>query len=162
MAWVERDLRDHSGPTPLPQAGLPSTRSGCPGLHPTWSWTSPWMSILLALLNFVVRPCQTLSEDLGIVCAIDTPYPYVNTFTTVQKVQDSPLLETCWPFVLIHIPKDPVLPYSLCHLARREDTSPLGPFPTWSHAGPAVLGIWRCCWGSFRSAGTQLNSFQLW
>ena len=40
MAWVERDLKHHEAPTPLPQAGpLTSpfnTRPGCPGPHPTW------------------------------------------------------------------------------------------------------------------------------
>ena len=40
MAWVGRDLKDHEAPTPLPQAGPPTsisnTRPGCPGHHPIW------------------------------------------------------------------------------------------------------------------------------
>jgi len=43
MAWVGTDPKDHQVPTPLPQVQLPVSRSGaipgCPGLHPTWSWT---------------------------------------------------------------------------------------------------------------------------
>jgi len=35
MAWVGRDLKDHVAPTPMPQAGPPTstsnTRPGCPG-----------------------------------------------------------------------------------------------------------------------------------
>jgi len=30
MAWVENDLKDHLVSTPLPWAGLPTTRPGCP------------------------------------------------------------------------------------------------------------------------------------
>jgi len=43
MAWDGRDPNDHQAPTPMPQAGPPTstygTRPGCPGLYPTWSWT---------------------------------------------------------------------------------------------------------------------------
>jgi len=38
MAWVENDLKDHLVSTPLPQAGSPTTRPGCPELHPAWPW----------------------------------------------------------------------------------------------------------------------------
>ena len=45
IIWIGRDLKDHQVPTPLPQAGLlitrSSTRSDCPGPHPTWPWTLP-------------------------------------------------------------------------------------------------------------------------
>jgi len=30
MAWVEKDLKGHLVSTPLPQAGSPTTRPGCP------------------------------------------------------------------------------------------------------------------------------------
>jgi len=47
MPWVGRDLKDHQFPNPLPQAGLPTTRSStrlvCPGPHPTQPWTPPRM-----------------------------------------------------------------------------------------------------------------------
>ena len=36
MAWVERDLKDHPGATPLPRAGSPSPRPGCPEPHAAW------------------------------------------------------------------------------------------------------------------------------
>ena len=36
MAWVEKDHNDHLDPTPLPQAGLPTTKPGCPQPHPAW------------------------------------------------------------------------------------------------------------------------------
>jgi len=39
MVWVGRALKDHQVPTPLPEPGLPTSRSGtrpgCPGPHPT-------------------------------------------------------------------------------------------------------------------------------
>jgi len=35
MAWVEKDLKDHLVSTPLPQAGSPTTRPGCPEPHPS-------------------------------------------------------------------------------------------------------------------------------
>ena len=40
MVWVGRDLIDHLVPTPLPRAGTPSTRPGCPKPHSTWPWGS--------------------------------------------------------------------------------------------------------------------------
>ena len=47
MAWVGRNLEEHQAPTPLLQAGPPTslsnTRSGCPGPHPTLPWTPPGM-----------------------------------------------------------------------------------------------------------------------
>jgi len=47
MASIGRDPKDHQVPVSLPQAGLPTStsgsRPGCPGLHPTWSWTPPAM-----------------------------------------------------------------------------------------------------------------------
>jgi len=33
--------KDHLVPTPLPWAGIPSTRTGCSKPCPTWSWTLP-------------------------------------------------------------------------------------------------------------------------
>jgi len=33
MAWVGRGLKV---PNPLLQVGLPATKAGCPGPHPTW------------------------------------------------------------------------------------------------------------------------------
>lgn len=36
--WVEKDLKDHLIPAPLPWAGIPSTRPGCSGSHPAWPW----------------------------------------------------------------------------------------------------------------------------
>lgn len=36
--WVGKDLKDLLVPTPLLQAGISPTRSGCPWLHPTWPW----------------------------------------------------------------------------------------------------------------------------
>ena len=41
MVWVRRDLIDYLVPTPLPWAGIPSTRSSCSNPHPTWPWTLP-------------------------------------------------------------------------------------------------------------------------
>lgn len=35
IVWIGRDLQDHSVPTPH-HGKTPPTRSGCPGLHPTW------------------------------------------------------------------------------------------------------------------------------
>jgi len=37
MAWVEKDHSDHLVSTPLPRAGLPTTRPGCPEPHPSSS-----------------------------------------------------------------------------------------------------------------------------
>ena len=34
--WVEKDHNHHLGSTPLPWAGLPTTRLGCPEPHPAW------------------------------------------------------------------------------------------------------------------------------
>jgi len=34
MAWVEKVLEDHLVSSPLPWAGRPTTRLGCPELHP--------------------------------------------------------------------------------------------------------------------------------
>jgi len=36
MAWVEKDLKDHLVSTPLPCAGLSTTRPSCPEPHPAW------------------------------------------------------------------------------------------------------------------------------
>ena len=36
MAWVEKDYNDHLVSTPVPQAEVPPTRSGCPELHAAW------------------------------------------------------------------------------------------------------------------------------
>jgi len=36
VAWVEKDLKVHLVSTPLPWAGLPTTRSGCLEPHPVW------------------------------------------------------------------------------------------------------------------------------
>ena len=36
MAYVEGDLKDHLVSNPLTWEWLPTTRSGCPGCHPTW------------------------------------------------------------------------------------------------------------------------------
>jgi len=36
MAWVEKDFNDHLVSTPLPWAGVPTTRPGCPEPHPAW------------------------------------------------------------------------------------------------------------------------------
>jgi len=33
MAWVEKDLKDYLVSTPLPWAGSPTTRPGCPEPH---------------------------------------------------------------------------------------------------------------------------------
>lgn len=45
MTWVGRDHGDHSIPTSLPWAGLPTatsgTTSGCPEPCPTWPWAPP-------------------------------------------------------------------------------------------------------------------------
>ena len=47
MASVGRDLKDHQAPTPLLQAGPPTsifnTRPGCPGPHPTWPTYAYWL-----------------------------------------------------------------------------------------------------------------------
>lgn len=43
MAWVAKDLKDHPLSMPLPGAGMPPTKSGCPQLHPTWSSALPGM-----------------------------------------------------------------------------------------------------------------------
>jgi len=54
MAWVGRDLMNHESPTPLPQAGPPTstcnTRPGCPGPHPPWPWTPPGMGTYRPIL----------------------------------------------------------------------------------------------------------------
>ena len=42
MAWVEKDLKDHLVSIPLPRAGLPATRPGCPEPHLAWMDTSYW------------------------------------------------------------------------------------------------------------------------
>lgn len=39
MVWVDRDLRDHLVPIPLPLPGTPCIRSGCSEPHPSWPWT---------------------------------------------------------------------------------------------------------------------------
>lgn len=39
VVWVERDLKDHPVPTPLPGAGISSNRSSCPGPQPAWPST---------------------------------------------------------------------------------------------------------------------------
>jgi len=36
MAWVEKDHNDHLVSIPVPQAGSPTTRPGCPEPHPAW------------------------------------------------------------------------------------------------------------------------------
>ena len=72
MAWVGMDAKNHQAPTPLPQAGLPTsrygTRPGCPGLHPTQSWTPPGMghpqppwAAVTASHHFL---CDDLSPDI--------------------------------------------------------------------------------------------------
>lgn len=33
MVWVEKDFKDHLGPTPCHEQGLPLTRSDCSGSH---------------------------------------------------------------------------------------------------------------------------------
>jgi len=38
---LERTLKDHIVPTPLPRAGSPSTRPGCSKPCATWPWTLP-------------------------------------------------------------------------------------------------------------------------
>ena len=40
MAWVEKDLKDHLVSTPLPQAGPPTTRPGCPEPNPVFHFES--------------------------------------------------------------------------------------------------------------------------
>jgi len=51
--YVGRNLRDRLVPTPLPWAGLPTTksgnRSGCPEPHPAWPWRPPRMEQLQPL-----------------------------------------------------------------------------------------------------------------
>jgi len=44
MAWVEKDHNDHRVSTPLPCAGAPTTRPGCPEPHPAWPWMPPGMA----------------------------------------------------------------------------------------------------------------------
>ena len=50
MAWFERNLKNYLVPVLLLQVGLPttrsSTRSGCPGSHPIWTWIPPQMGHL--------------------------------------------------------------------------------------------------------------------
>jgi len=43
MAWVEKDHSDHWVSTPLPCAGSPATRPGCPEPLPAWPWMPPGM-----------------------------------------------------------------------------------------------------------------------
>jgi len=41
MAWVEKDHNDHRVSRPLPWAGSPTTRPGCPEPHPAWPSMPP-------------------------------------------------------------------------------------------------------------------------
>ena len=49
MAWDGRDLKDHQAPSPVPQAGLPTStlnvRLDQDAIlpYPTWPWTPPGM-----------------------------------------------------------------------------------------------------------------------
>jgi len=66
MAWVGRDTSQV--PTPLPQAEPPNSRPGtspgCPGLHPTWSWTPLGMEHPYPLWAAVPAPPLSLHEEL--------------------------------------------------------------------------------------------------
>lgn len=43
MVWAGSDLKDYLVATPLPWAGMPLARQGCPESHLTWPWIRPWM-----------------------------------------------------------------------------------------------------------------------
>jgi len=59
MAWVEKDDNDHRVSTPLPWAGLPTTRPGCPEPHPAWSWVPAGMGHPQPLwANWMPHPVQ--------------------------------------------------------------------------------------------------------
>jgi len=68
MAWVGRGLKDHQVPIPPKQAKLPATRSssrsGCPGPHPSWPWRPPEMGCPQPLWAVVPAPHYPLSEKL--------------------------------------------------------------------------------------------------
>jgi len=68
MAWVGRDLKYHQVPTPLPQAGSPTsisnTRPGYPGPHPTWPWTPPGMGHPQPLWAACSAPHHSLGKEL--------------------------------------------------------------------------------------------------
>jgi len=49
MAWVEKNHNDHRVSTPLPWAGLPTTRPGCPEPHPAWPSMPPGMGYFSVL-----------------------------------------------------------------------------------------------------------------
>ena len=53
VAQIERDVKDCLAPILLLQAGLPLTRSGCPGPHPNW----PWMLLGMEHPQFVWAAC---------------------------------------------------------------------------------------------------------
>jgi len=55
MAWVERDIKAHPVPAPMPWAGLPPTSSGCPGPHPTWPGAPPGMGHYTTSLGSCAR-----------------------------------------------------------------------------------------------------------
>lgn len=42
VAWVRKDLKDHSVPSSA-VGWLPTTSSGCPALHPAWPKAVPGM-----------------------------------------------------------------------------------------------------------------------
>jgi len=56
MAWVEKDIKDHLVSTPLPRAGSPTTRPGCP---------EPLFSLSQCLLELIGKVMKRKSVPLS-------------------------------------------------------------------------------------------------
>jgi len=90
MTWVGRDLKDPPVPTPLPWAGLPTTksgtRSGCP-IQPGLEHLQGWVSTSLEL--FPTRQLQAIP-----VSKKSTVHGNCGAFTHMGGVGDSLSLTT--------------------------------------------------------------------
>jgi len=61
MAWVEKDHNDHLVSTPLPQAGLPTTRPGCQEPHPVWMTAQSYGGFSLCVKSETALSRDTLA-----------------------------------------------------------------------------------------------------
>jgi len=96
MVWVGGTSKP-TPPQPLPWAGLPSTSSGCPGLHPTWPWAPPGMGhpqLLWAACASASSPSQwKMSPDISPKSSFSLkPFLLVLSLSTHVKRWFSPCL----------------------------------------------------------------------
>jgi len=85
MAWVEKELKDHLVSTPLPWAGLPTTRPGCPEPKCCWPWKKEALGCVYVIrINRVDR--YSLRCVSGTHCCLST---YSKLFTRFSQPSDT-------------------------------------------------------------------------